>query len=149
MMTTRVKSALILGSTLLIGMLLGGVLNAWLAERRFERVGYFRSEQGFTRHIEEAIGPTDEAQAAAVHEILQRSAARMRQHMDSSGARGRRILDSTRAELATVLTPEQLERVDRIMRQARPGHGPRGPGPGGRGMRGGPMRQGPGAGPAD
>jgi hypothetical protein len=135
-MTTRVKSALLLGATLLIGVILGGVLNAWMAERRFERVGYFRSEQGFARHIEEAIGTTDASQREAVKAILKRSAARMREHMESSQAEGRRILDSTRAELAKVLTPEQLERLDAAMKERGPAHGPRGMDRRGRGPRG-------------
>lgn len=140
-MTTRVKSALLLGVTLLIGVVLGSVLNAFLADRRLERFGMFRSEQGFVRHLEDVIEPTDDAQRQAIEAILTRTASRMRRHMDSAQAQGRLILDSTRAELSDILTPEQIERVDDLMRMRMERHGPGG----GRGMGPG-ARRGPGRG---
>jgi hypothetical protein len=136
-MTARVKSGLLLGLMLLIGVVLGMVINARMADRRFERVGYFRSQQGFARHLEEIIHPTDDAQRSKVEAILEEAAARMRTHMDSSVAEGRRIMDSTRAELAKVLTQDQLERLDKEMRS----HREMGPGAGRRGM--GMHRRGP------
>ena len=125
-MTTRIKSTLLLSLTLVIGMVLGAVINAYVAKRRFEHVGYLRSERGFTKHIEDAIEPRDEAQRNAVHAILERSATRMCEHMQVSAAEGKQIMDSTRAELARVLTPEQLQLFDKVARP--PARGPRGHG---------------------
>jgi hypothetical protein len=131
-MTTRVKSALLLGITLLIGGVLGAVLNAYMAERRFERVGIMRSRSGMAEHIQEAIGPMESSQAAQVRDILDRHLDRMDRHMTESQAEGRAIMDSMNAELQQVLTPEQIERLEEQMRRRGPGGG-RGPGGRGRG----------------
>lgn len=136
-MTTRTKSTLLLSVTLVIGMVLGAVINAYVAKRRFEHVGYLRSERGLARHLENAIEPRDEAQRTAIRAILEKSAARICSHMDSSAAEGRVIMNETKAELAKVLTLDQMERLEKVsrppdrarMRGRMPGGPGGGPGP--------------------
>jgi hypothetical protein len=118
-MTPRVKSALLLALTLLIGMVLGALLNARLAEQRLERLAFLRTQRGFTRFLERAITPRDEAQREAVRAVLERSAVRLSDHMQRSRAEMEAILDSTRAELQTVLTDEQMEQLEQRL-QMRP-----------------------------
>ena len=119
-MTPRVKSALLLVATLLIGGVLGALLNARMAEQRMERIAFLRSQRGFVRGIEQAIEFRDEAQQEAVRRILDGSAERIREHMLESRAEVQAILESTRVELGTVLSDEQMEALDEQMQLRRP-----------------------------
>lgn len=133
-MNPRIKSVLILLATLLIGGVLGALLQARVAEQRLERIAAYRSERGFIRYIERGIEPRDEVQREQIRGILSTAAARASErnmrHRQEMGA----ILDSTRAALSEVLTPAQLDLLERHLETRRPG---RGPGPG-RGHRRGP-----------
>ena len=125
-MSPRVKSALLLAATLLIGGVLGALLHARLAERRIERIAFLRSSQGFARYLERAIEPESPEQRAAVRAILDRAAARMGEHVARSRRERRAILDSTRAELRTVLSEEQMARLEARLAPRRPGRSERG-----------------------
>jgi cytosine/adenosine deaminase-related metal-dependent hydrolase len=133
-MTARVKSSLLLVATLLIGMVLGALLNARLAEQRLERIASLRSARGFSAFIERSIEYRDEAQREAVRAILDRAGARMTAHMEETRREVRALFDSTRAELSTVLTEEQLEQLEQRLEMGRqnrrPRGGPRRPPPG-------------------
>lgn len=132
-MSPRGKSILLLLATLAIGIVLGALLNARLADHRIQRIESLRSQRGFTRYIERAIEPQDEAQREAVRDILQQSGERMNMHMRQSREQVRSILDSTRLALDSVLTDEQMEQLDRRLeerrRDGRPSRGRRGPPP--------------------
>lgn len=124
-MSPRVKSILLIIATLLIGLVLGALVNARLAEKRIERIASLRSERGFVQFIEDAVRPTDEAQREAIRDVLRRAGERMAAHQERSRRQARALLDSTRSELAEVLTDEQMQRLDerfeagRRMRQKR------------------------------
>lgn len=116
LMTTRTKSILMLLATFLIGMLVGALLNARMAEDRIERMALLRSRAGFIRFVETAVEPRDDQQRAAIRAILEDAATRMSRHTEQSRTQVRMILDSTRAELETVLTEDQIRRLDDRMR---------------------------------
>ncbi len=118
-MNPRVKSGLLLLATLLIGMVLGALLNARLAEQRLERIAFLRTSRGFMRFIDNAIEPQDEAQRAAIETILERSASRMADHTARSRREVRMIVDSTITQLSTVLSKEQMDRLERRMEMGR------------------------------
>ena len=67
-MNVRVKSLILLLATLLIGLVLGALLHAHIADERIERLAYLRSSPGFIRYMERAIEPTDAAQQEAMEE---------------------------------------------------------------------------------
>ena len=126
-MNPRTKSALLLTLTLLIGMVLGALLNARLAEQRIERIAFLRSSQGFIRFMNRAIVPRDEAQQAAIHAVLERAAMRMADHLYETRTEMRAIIDSTQAELRSILTTEQMNQLEESLRiRQRNGPGPRG-----------------------
>lgn len=131
-MSARVKSILLIVATLLIGLLLGALLNARLAEQRMERIASLRSERGFVRYMEDVVAPANEAQREALRDVLHRAGERMAAHQERSRQEARAMLDSTRAELAEILTPEQLQRLDDRMQANRRGRGRRFDGPRGR-----------------
>lgn len=111
-MSPRTKSILLIVATLLIGIVIGALLNARLAERRMERIASLRSERGFVAFIETVVEPQDDAQREALREVLRRAGDRMAAHHNRTRDEARALLDSTRAEMAEILTPEQLQRLD-------------------------------------
>ena len=127
-MTARVKSILLLLATLLIGMVLGALVNARLAEQRLERIAFLRSQRGFIQAMERAIAPHDEAQREAVRAILDEAALRMATQLQQNGRAMQAILDSTKTELQTVLDADQLQRLERLEERLERRR-PRGPGP--------------------
>ncbi len=145
-MKPRVKSTLILLATLIIGMVLGGLVAGAMMRAHFAMIPSPddfapRFERAFMR----AIDPEPE-QEDAVREILNRHSARMagmfQEHMQAA----KNQTDSLKAELSTVLTEEQITRLDnklkrisRMMRGGKPGWD-RGKG---RGRRGEGHRDGP------
>src|SRR5690554_5730472 len=99
-MSPRVKSIVLLVVTLLIGGVLGALLQARMAEQRIERIAAYRSERGFIRFIERGIEPHDEQQHEQIRAILSTAASRVSEKSTRHRQEMRAIIDSTRAELA-------------------------------------------------
>lgn len=116
-MTPKVKSSILLISTLIIGMLLGALVNARVAEQRVQQIESLRSQRGFVQYLERGIKPVDDQQRAEIRTVLQRTQERMGLHMRQSRQEVRAILDSMRTELDTVLTDEQMRRLERHLQQ--------------------------------
>jgi hypothetical protein len=128
-MTPRLKSTLLLIVVLIIGGILGALVQARLAEQRIEQIAAHRSERGFMRFIERGIEPVDADQEGAVRTILRGSSMRVAEQTMRHRAEIRAIMDSTRAELSTVLTPEQMAQLEEHLDRHRPmrrGHEQRG-----------------------
>jgi hypothetical protein len=119
-MTPRTKSLLLLLAALLVGGLLGALVQARLAEQRIERIAAHRSERGFMRFVERGIEPVDAEQQAAVRAILRDASSRVAHRTMRHRADMRAIMDSTRGELATILSAEQLQRLDAHLERHRP-----------------------------
>ena len=118
-MNARAKSMLLLLVTLLIGMVLGALLHARIAEQRIERLAFLQSQPGFIRYMERAIEPQDAAQQEAIRAILYKTARSLATQRYSMQEETRAILDSTRAELARVLTEEQMEQLEERINHGR------------------------------
>lgn len=110
-MSARTKSIIIIFATLVIGGLLGAVINARMSEQRLERIAAYRTERGFIRYMERGIEPVDEVQQEEIRSILSDAAARTAERSMRHRREMRAILDSTHAELARILTPEQQQRL--------------------------------------
>ena len=108
----RTKSILILVSTLLLGVLLGAVLNSWLAQDRFERLHAMRSADGFERMVERHVQPVSDEQAAQLSTALEEWAPRMAQQRRAHRRETRALMDSLRADLQPILNEEQMQRLD-------------------------------------
>jgi hypothetical protein len=120
-MTASTKSALMLFSTLLIGMLLGSLLTGAVNNRRMRNLAEMRSARGFAIHLEEVVRPESEEQREAIRAVLDEAAPKFGDAMRESRERMRSLTDSVRAELDPLLTEEQRERLEERMR-----FGPRG-----------------------
>ena len=113
-MRGRTKGALILFSTLLIGVLIGTLLSGWFVRDRLRPIPQPRH---FVRSTERLIAPQDEEQRQAVRAVLRRHAAALRELNAKHREALKEQLDATRAELAPLLSEEQLRRLDRRQRR--------------------------------
>lgn len=113
-MRGKTKGALILFSTLLIGVLIGTLLSGWFVRDRLRPIPQPRH---FVRSTERLIGPQDEEQRQAVRDVLRRHAAALRELNAKHREALKEQLDASRAELAPLLSEEQLRRMDRRLRR--------------------------------
>jgi hypothetical protein len=128
-MNVKLKSGLILVSTLILGMILGSVITGSILRNRvFDRMETLRTERGFVDRIERMIRP-DEDQREQVHQILSRHFDRMKEIGTRMHKNFEAMNDSLLQDLNKVLRPEQLERfksrMERMRRfgpPGRPGH---------------------------
>ena len=113
-MRGRTKGALILFSTLLIGVLVGTLLSGWFVRDRLRPIPHPRH---FVRSTERLIASQDEQQRQAVRAVLRRHAAALRELNAKHRESLKEQLDASRAELAPLLSEEQLRRLDRRQRR--------------------------------
>ena len=120
-MSPRMKSVLMLVGALLLGAVIGGLIHARIVEERFERIEFIRTERGFMRDVERVIVPETDEQRAAVRQVLRDAARRLNDERRDMRREVLSILDSTRAALDTVLTDEQLDRLEHHVRMKQRG----------------------------
>lgn len=124
-MSIRGRAIGIVVGTLLIGVVIGAlIVGPLVARHHFKRVADWRTPKGFADRFEEIIEP-DESQVDALRAIL----ARYGENFDEVASRHRGemkdMIDSLSAELDTLLTDEQRERLEQRRRQIRPPGDPR------------------------
>lgn len=135
------KSVAMMGGALLLGLVLGLMLQGMLHQLRTSRVGSLRQESGFVAHLESIIQPRPEQQAA-VRALLRATGARDRQIIDGAYTQLRLSLDTLHRQLRPLLDAGQWERLQRMGRLPDPFRGPPPGGPLGR-MLGGPPEERP------
>ena len=113
-MQAKTKSGLILGSTLLLGVLIGALLFGWFMRDRMRHIPH---PQHFSRRMERMIEPRDEAQREVVEEILERYQQQLRDIDMAHRETLRAHMDSVLAELRPVLSQQQFQRVERRHRR--------------------------------
>jgi hypothetical protein len=123
-MSTRVGAIGIIVGTLLIGVVIGALVVGPLeARRHFKRIADLRTPKGFAERMEEIIRP-DADQVRVLRPIL----VKYGQAFDEVSSRHRdevkALIDSLNAELDTVLTADQKERLEQSRRRLGPPGGP-------------------------
>ncbi len=113
-MRGKTKGALILFSTLLIGVLIGALLSGWFVRDRLRPIPHPRH---FVRSTERLIAPQNEEQRQAVRAVLRHYATALRELNTKHREALKEQLDATRAELAPLLSEAQLRRLDRRQRR--------------------------------
>jgi hypothetical protein len=143
-MRIDLKAWVAIVGTLVLGIVIGLLLNGTLARRRAHEVERMRRPGGFVEQMERVIQPRDSAQAAQLRPFLEATDRRNRQIVDGARISMKSELDSMRARVTGILDADQLKRLNDFAER-----GPRGGpgGPGGRGPRGGPGGFGPPGGP--
>ncbi|NBC00122.1 MAG: hypothetical protein GVY15_04600 [Bacteroidetes bacterium] len=115
----RTKSVLLLVATLLLGVVLGVVLNAWLVDQRLERMEALQSAGHAQRMLTRAIGPTSDAQAEQVAEVLGAWLPRVAEQRRAHRRAVRALIDSLRADLRPLLSEDQQRRLSRRLQARR------------------------------
>lgn len=120
-MTTRVKSVILILATLVIGGLIGALVQAQLTERRYDRLESLRSQRGLARLVERSIEFESPEQREQVMEIIDEAAVKLFEKMRETRRESRAILDSTKEKLAEILTDEQMEKLEKRLTRGRKG----------------------------
>ena len=116
----RTKSIVLLCATLALGLVLGGVLNAWWARERFERIRQMRAPGGFEAVLMNTVEPTSPKQRARIEAVLDSAAQQIRRMRMRHRYEVRTTVDSVRAALLPLLIDEQKQRLNARLRQRRP-----------------------------
>jgi hypothetical protein len=114
-MRVEAKSAAILLTTLLLGIILGLVGQGSFQRLRERQVTDMRRPPGFVAHMEQVIEPTT-AQDSVVRAVLERTAQANQRIIETARAALRQNVDSMQHELTPVLSAEQLDRLSRSSR---------------------------------
>jgi Spy/CpxP family protein refolding chaperone len=118
-MNMKVKTTIIIIITLIFGIVLGAMLNRTFTHRRIRRAFDAVNPIRFTMILERAINPTEE-QKNQIREILQKHAEQVEKLRGDAMEEMQTSLQTLKKELDSVLTPEQKERLERMMRERRP-----------------------------
>jgi hypothetical protein len=125
-MNVKLKSIIVIVSTLLIGMVLGSVITAaFVKNRAFDRIAEMRNERGFVKRIERLIQP-DEDQKEKVREILVEHFDKMHLLGEEMRITFKTMNDSLIKDLEPILHPEQIERFKKRMERMKRFGGPPG-----------------------
>lgn len=111
-MTPKTKSTLLLVATLVIGLVLGALINGYFVRQRLDRIGRLMNPAGFMGRMEEVIQPTSDEQREAIRQVLDAAAPRAMAIMRESRARMKALNDSVKSELSGIVTEEQMKRLD-------------------------------------
>ncbi len=110
-MNVKTKTSLVIVFTLITGMIIGALLSRALLQNRVQRVFSMRNPNAFVQSYLETIKP-DSDQEKQIKEILERNG----QRFDDIRSKSRQDLESSMlammSELESVLTPEQLKRLE-------------------------------------
>ncbi|MCY4158140.1 MAG: hypothetical protein OXE92_03895 [Bacteroidetes bacterium] len=116
-MSTRVKSFLLLGITLIVGIAIGILVTSAWQHHRNVALANTRIQGGMMRHLERIIEFSDEEQLTEVKMVLRRaekSFMQQRRRMVDSLAFQHQILLE---DLEQILTPDQWQRLEAWMDQ--------------------------------
>lgn len=123
-MNIKFKTTLFIIFTLIIGMAIGAMLNRAFLHNRVQRVFQKRAPNVFVQSYVEAIKP-DQEQQKQITKILDAYAQRMWEIREKNRQDLEILMEAMQAELETVLTPEQMERLASRTPVGQPPHGGR------------------------
>jgi Spy/CpxP family protein refolding chaperone len=112
MMKTRSKAVFIILGTLVVGIVIGALGSGTWRQKREHRHERMMPHQRFLHVMERIIQPTDE-QREAIDQILEKRSEQISAIQEEHESEVRAILDSLRSDLASVLTQEQRERLEK------------------------------------
>ena len=114
-MNTKVKIALIIIVTLVIGIVLGAMLNRAFMRFRIQRAFADRNPMGMISFIEKDIRPTPD-QREKIREVLEKHRKKSLDLREKFMMEMQAEFESLEAELDPILTPEQKNRLKRRFR---------------------------------
>lgn len=148
-MSNKQKYILTLLAVLIIGMILGFLINGRLVNRRVDRMREYFTEQGFGREFMMVLDPSP-AQMEKIRPVLRDYAMKNHKNMILYRQGQAKLMMNLQKDLKPYLNPDQIRRLEGIrnrwdrrfwwhrqmrmrrMQRMRPGMGPGGPPPGDR-----------------
>jgi uncharacterized membrane-anchored protein YhcB (DUF1043 family) len=118
-MNVKVKAAIILIITLVIGMILGAMFNRAITQKRIRDFLAMRTQYAFAARFEKIIGP-DETQKEEVRKIIDKYAKMFNENAERNHQEMTTLFRSFRDELRTILSPEQIKKLRRGFFRPRP-----------------------------
>jgi Spy/CpxP family protein refolding chaperone len=118
-MNMKVKTTIVIIITLIFGIVLGAMLNRTFTLQRIKRAFDAVNPNRFTMILEQAIEPSEE-QKKQIREILRKHAkivSELRKNLEEGMESSFKTLQK---ELDSVLTPEQKERLEKMIKERRP-----------------------------
>jgi len=118
-MNMKVRTTIVIIITLIFGIVLGAMLNRTFTHQRIKRAFDTVNPNRFTMILERAIDPT-EKQKKQIREILQNHTNQVEELRKNAMEGMQTSLQSLKKELDSVLTPEQKERLEEMMKKRPP-----------------------------
>jgi Spy/CpxP family protein refolding chaperone len=118
-MDIKVKTALIIVATLIIGIVFGALLSRAYLHHRIRRAFVMVDPERFNPFFEQTIDPTPE-QRERIRKIIQKhtnQVTELRRNFEEGMASS---FETLQKELDSVLTPEQKKRLEKMMRERGP-----------------------------
>ncbi|MEM7036960.1 MAG: hypothetical protein AAF570_08280 [Bacteroidota bacterium] len=115
-MKARTKSILALAGTLILGMVLGGLIASQVIRSHIQEFKALREPGGFRKQLVRVIEPTKDQKPqvkAILKEFGQKTHEMHREHMQAFHAHFLQL----RERLSEVLTPAQLDRVEKQIKR--------------------------------
>jgi hypothetical protein len=111
-MSMKIKTALVLLVTLVIGIILGALLDRAYIHNKFKKeFSSSRTREGFVERMEKIIVLTPE-QRARVKPVLEKYGDRLMKFHDEFRGRMQELFKSFHDELEPLLTPEQMKNLE-------------------------------------
>jgi hypothetical protein len=115
-MNIKAKTAIILLLTFTFGIIIGALLNRALLENRIRRTIRWQNPGGMIHRYDRVIRPNSD-QAKIIRNILDKHAKRIAEKRKDFQKEMADELESFRKEISSILTPEQIKRLeDRLFR---------------------------------
>ncbi len=118
-MNMKVKTTLIIIATLIIGIIFGALLSRAYLHHRIRRAFVMVDPNRFMPFFEQIIDPTPE-QSDQIRKIIRKHANDVLEIRNDFEARMSSSFESLQKNLDSVLTPEQKDRLEKMMRERRP-----------------------------
>jgi len=123
-MNVKLKTSFVIAVTLIAGIVIGALANRALLQNRVQRVFSMRSPNVFVQSYLETIKP-DADQEKQIEEILERNGQRIAEIRSKSREDLESSMVAMMSELESVLTPEQIKRLEEKTPGGRPRFGMR------------------------
>jgi hypothetical protein len=115
-MNIKAKTAIILLLTFTFGIIIGALLNRALLENRIRKTIRWRNPGGMINRYDRIIRPGSD-QEKLIRGVLDKHAKHMAEMRGDFQKKMEAELESFRKEMASILTPEQMKRLeDRLFR---------------------------------
>jgi len=111
-MNVKIKTTLIILTTLILGLFLGAGLHRLYIQQRIKKIFTLQRPPMMARTLERIIQPTPE-QRVEIRRILRRHTQRLLEIRREYQEKLRREMEAIRQEIDPILTPQQKKRLER------------------------------------